>query len=511
MHGLPTTVNAMTTFKIATICQYAAPIAFIILIVLSPSILFIPYIEFHDSQRVMQLVLLSLVLIDSFFLGWGKTETITINNKIQLGGFAILTLAIVSAFLSQMPRYAIIEITIFAALCYFALFVARFFNQNKEVFIKQLTYALWASIVLYMVSFYVGYTTAMVFKKTLVWPYPFYGFSNIRLFQQYQLWSLGIICLPLLAFDLAKRIRFWLYGALTGWWILLFYAASRGALLGWLVAVLITAIMHRKSAWPFLRIQLINALTGLGGYLILFKAIPNWVADTAASPAIVTSTVFRDTVSDRTDLWNAAFEMIKTHPVLGVGPMHFYFYNSFGTHPHNSVLQLAAEWGLPATFIILAIAGYGFHCWYKKLNADKLEAATKLDSNLSMILFFTIITNGAYSLVDGVIVMPISQVLMFTMIGLMIGQYTEGNWLVTNQSIKRKLRFRPIFAGVVLVFMVLSTLPELVRGLTSYDRYFVPGERAFSMAPDTINPRIWMQQRRIEPEANKPRNNKEVN
>jgi hypothetical protein len=44
--------------------------------------------------------------------------------------------------------------------------------------------------------------------------------------------------------------------------------------------------------------------------------------------------------------------------------------------------------------------------------------------------------------------------------------------------------------------MIWSVLPEMVRGLTSYDRYFQLGERAFSMAPDTVNPRIWMQQRK---------------
>lgn len=493
-------------------------IAYLILITFSPSYHFIPYIEFHDCQRILQLLLLGLVLVDGIAIWSNKTNIMPVNNKLRIAFFAILVLALTSTFLSQVPRYAVIEISIFIALCYLALFVARQFNENKDTFIKYLTYALWASIVLYMVSFYVGYITAMLVKKTLAWPYPFYGFSNIRLFQQYQLWSLGLICLPLLAFELKQNIRLWLYFALTCWWVLLFYAASRGVTLGWLLALVLTAFVYKKQAWPFLRIQLISAATGLGAYLVLFKAIPMWVASTvtnvatsSAGSAIVTSTVFRDTVSDRTDLWKVAYVMIKNFPFFGVGPMHFYFYNKFGTHPHNSVLQIAAEWGLPATLIILAILGYSFNCWFKKFNPTKLQTASKLDSNLAMILFFTIIANGAYSLVEGVIVMPISQVLMFTMIGLMIGQYTEGIWLTANIQAKSKFRFRPIFAGVVLVFLVLSTLPELVRGLTSYERYYVPGERAFSMGPGTINPRIWMQQRRVEPDANTQGNNQDAN
>ena len=486
----------MQRINFSIIMQTLVTLAYIALITFSPSIHFIRYIEFHVCQRIIQLLLLGLVLVDGIIIGFNPNRMTPVSNKIKLGLFAVLTLAIISSYLSIEPRYAVIEISIFAALCYLALFVARLFDENKETLIKQLTYALWASIVLYMVSFYVGYTTAMIFKEAyLYWPYPFYGFSSIRSFQQYQLWALGLICLPLLAFDLKKKIRLWLYFALTCWWVLLFYAGSRGVLLGWLASLLITAVIYRKLAWSFLRMQLINAFTGLCGYLLLFKIIPSSLATGTATTTIVTSTIFRSTVTDRTDLWKVALVMIKNFPFFGVGPMHFYFYNPFGTHPHDSVLQIAAEWGLPATFIILAIAGYGFNCWFKKFNAGKLQTASKLDSHLAMILFFTIIANSIYSLVDGVIVMPISQVLMFTMIGLMIGQYTQEQ-VATNKP--NRIKFRPIFAGIVLVFMLLSTLPELVRGLTNYERYFVPGERAFSMGPDIINPRIWMQQRRVE-------------
>lgn len=493
----------MQLTKLSTITHTLVILAFVVLITFSPSYHFINYIEFHDCQRVIQLLLLALVLIDAAFLGFHKTAKMPINNIIRLGGFAILALAVASSVHSISPRYAVIEVTVFIALCYLALFVARLYRENSEAFIKQLTYALWASIVLYMVSFYTGYTTAMAVHKPLAWPHPFSGFSNIRLFQQYQLWGLGLICLPLLAFDVKKNTRLWLYFALACWWVLLFYAASRGVTLGWLVAMFATAIIYKKLAWPFLRIQLISAFSGLGAYWVLIKVIPNWIASTTtvatsavASNAIVTSTIFRDTTYDRLDLWKVAYVMIKNFPLLGVGPMHFHFYNNFGTHPHNSVLQIAAEWGLLATLIILAIIGYGFYCWMKKFNADQLQIATKLNSNLSIILFFTIIASGAYSLVDGVIVMPISQVLMFTMIGLMIGQYTENTWLIPNaESIKSKLRFRPIFAVFVLLFLVFSTMPELVRGLTSNSRDISANERAFSMGPG-VNPRIWMQQKR---------------
>ena len=139
--------------------------------------------------------------------------------------------------------------------------------------------------------------------------------------------------------------------------------------------------------------------------------------------------------------------------------MHFAWYSNTNAHPHNSVLQLMAEWGLPAALLILAVTGYGLLCWLRKFNIDNLQHKTKLDCNLAIALIFTVMCSFAYSLVDGVIVMPISQVLMFTIIGLMIGYYTKDN--VTE--VKRKSVFMPIFAAITLVALIWSTLPEILQ------------------------------------------------
>jgi O-antigen ligase len=499
---------------LTTALQNLIILVFILLITFSPSIHFIDYIEFHDCQRIIQLILLSLVLLEATFQSFNNTGKLSVNKELRFCFYALLVLAIASTAHSIEPRYAIIEVTVFAALCYLSLLVAHLYNKNKEKFIQQLTFSIIASVVLYMVSFYTGYFTAMAVGKPLIWPYPFYGFSNIRLFQQYQLWGLGLICFPLLTFELKSKFTYLFYLMLSAWWVLSFYAASRGVTLGWILAIFFTAIVYRKASWPFLKIQLISALAGLALYFVLFHLVPMWITfeiknGTAETTSMVVArTIFRDTTYDRLDLWKVAYLMIKTFPLLGVGPMHFHFYNSFGTHPHNSVLQVAAEWGLPSTLIILAILGYSFNCWHRKFNGKKIQSISKFDSNLSVILFFTIIANGAYSLVEGVIVMPISQVLMFTVIGLMIGQYTYGRAVPVKSN---RIGFRPLFAGVVLIFMTLSVMPELVRGLTSNERYYQPGERAFSMGPGIINPRIWMQQRRIEPNAEKQKENKDTN
>jgi len=500
-------LHAMTKNNLTFITQILVMIALAILIVLTPSIRFIPYIEWHDCQRIFQIALLGLVLLDSISLGLKNDTHLQLNPLIRLGFYILLVLGILSTLRSINPRFATIEFTVFAALCYLSLMTARLFSSYKESGIKYLVYALWGSITLYMTSFYTGYLTATIAGKAISWPEPFYGFSNIRLFQQYQLWGLGLICFPLLALNLKQNTRRWLYVALGLWWVLLFYAASRGVVLGWLVAMVTTAIIYNKHAWSFLRLQTTSAISGLMGYFFLFKGIPSLITTLASSsaaspdsPVITTSTIFRATTYDRLDLWKVAYVMIENFPLLGVGPMHFYNYTPFGSHPHNSILQIASEWGLPATMIILCIIGYSMACWYKRFNFSSLHNESKLNKNLAVILFFTIIANGSYSLVEGVIVMPISQVLMFIVIGLMIGQYTNGSEHKNTTKSRRKIHFRPVLAVITLVLLTLSVMPELKRGLASTERYLKPGERAFSMRPETINPRIWMQQRRVEKE-----------
>ena len=121
--------------------------------------------------------------------------------------------------------------------------------------------------------------------------------------------------------------------------------------------------------------------------------------------------------------------------------------------------------------------------WLQKFNASQLRDKSTFEINFSIILFFTVVTNGLYSLVDGVIVMPISQILMFTVIGLMTGQY-----LVINghqNVLQKKFSFRQVFASLVIVCLMASSYPEIQQGLSGYSL-------GFSTGPGKINPRIWI-------------------
>lgn len=64
--------------------------------------------------------------------------------------------------------------------------------------------------------------------------------------------------------------------------------------------------------------------------------------------------------SSRTVLWWRAWELVAAHPFLGVGPLHFAHDSAalnLPAHPHNWVMQIGAEWGLPALLVDGLLSG----------------------------------------------------------------------------------------------------------------------------------------------------------
>ena len=456
-------------------------LAFAALITISPSLKVIPKdivaTSFHDSQRLVELILVTFVLLYSVFSNY-RTIYFKNNSSIRYIFYTLVALVITSSYLALSPRHAFLEISLFAGLSYLAIFVERLYQNDKALLIKRLIYVLWAGLLLCMVSFYVGYFTAVIFKTPVQWPKPLTGFGNIRFFNQYQLWGLGLITLPLITRNfVSTNSRRGLQIGLSFWFVLLFFAASRGAFLALLFGLLVTALVYRKSAWAFIRLQLTHITAGYLIYKFLFQFIPS-----LGSTEVVTGTAMRETTNDRIELWKLSLSLIQDHPYLGVGPMAYAWLSKISSHPHNSVLQLMTEWGLPAAFIVFALVAYGVIAWLRKFNVKSLKENTELDNNLAIILFFTLTTNAAYSLVDGVIVMPISQVMMFTFVGLAMGFYYQDQPAI----VKNNSTLSRIFAGIVLITLAWSSLPEILQAASGSEKHFSTGYTA-------TGPRIWQE------------------
>jgi putative inorganic carbon (hco3(-)) transporter len=160
-------------------------------------------------------------------------------------------------------------------------------------------------------------------------------------------------------------------------------------------------------------------VSGLAAYLTFYYWLPLMMV---GKPAVVESVLDRafTGLSGRELLWSEAWEIIVSRPLLGVGPMHYADYASrIAAHPHNAPLQIAAEWGVPALLIVLALFSLGLVLWLR--NDYGVAKGEGESARLRPALFAALITAALHSLFSGIIVMPISQLMMTLVLGWMLG------------------------------------------------------------------------------------------
>ncbi len=263
-----------------------------------------------------------------------------------------------------------------------------------------------------------------------------------------------------------------------GWWVLLFASQSRGAPLAIAIAVIITLLIFRRGAWPVVKTTLLTAIGGWAAYLFLFIYIPN----------LETKTRLAQLTEDpaRLHLWQLALDMISENPWLGVGPMHYAYYpNNIAAHPHNSLLQLAAEWGLPVAIILVVLAYWGIYAWAVKYfkNADTLRKGKQND--LWVALLCSLIAGIAYSMVSGVIVTPMSQTIFAVITGTMLGLYytTPPSPIpaIIHTSILR------VIAGTMLIGLLWALIPDFTL------KFGIAPQQHLQGKTTTFGPRFWQE------------------
>lgn len=107
-----------------------------------------------------------------------------------------------------------------------------------------------------------------------------------------------------------------------------------------------------------------SALIGLGIYLLFYVLLPLALG---LQPFGFLFSVVGRTIenpdSSRWPLWVRAWEIVMAHPWLEAGPLHFAHFGrdlQIGAHPHNWVLQIACEWGIPALLCLMSAIALGF-------------------------------------------------------------------------------------------------------------------------------------------------------
>lgn len=154
--------------------------------------------------------------------------------------------------------------------------------------------------------------------------------------------------------------------------------------------------------------------------------------------------------SARIQLAKTAIQLALNNPLFGVGPLHFSYYDpgDIAAHPHNSILLIASEWGIPAALCVSMLLVNGFTQWIKMQKNKMLKQTDK--QTISMILTVSLIAELIYSLMSGVTITPLSQIVFVLILGWMLGLY--------HRSDKKIIESTNIHCYLFSLTIMISTL-----------------------------------------------------
>lgn len=366
----------------------------------------------HDWQRVTELAFLFLAGCVMAYRPFASTLRDHVGSGIAHCLLIFYALGVLSSVLAFSPRYALYETASLMLLILTALVIADGLAHERSSLMRMLQgFGIGAAL----------YATKIVSVYVSVWlldatpsPLDFTpGFSNIRHFNHVETIGLPLLTLLYVLTPATSRLRPLYMATAAVWWTVLFVTGARGTEVSLFTAALVALLVRRRAAWPFLRAMIVTCVIGAILYELSFVVLPNLMGRLPFGDASVVARTMADPTSGRTRLWQCALDLIADHPLLGVGPLHFAHYGAvvdIGAHPHDWMLQIASEWGIPAfmaLFVALVFAFRGLWRAGARVAADDAV-------NQNMLSAWVLI--GAALLVDasvsGSIVMPQSQLMI---------------------------------------------------------------------------------------------------
>ncbi|MDB5773287.1 MAG: Pilin glycosylation enzyme [Burkholderia sp.] len=494
----------------------AAPFPTIVAIAIA-AISFLPQFHWgvighHDNHRIVQVLIALIggaVIVHQLFRPATATRMVSKTALYLLITF--FSLGLLSAVHAWSVWHAMFEWANFALLVALAWLLAKKISTAKNDLLGQILIICGLGCAIYVFSWSVVYISWLT---TGTQPDIFdliAGFDNYRFFNHIQTVTLPLLALlvvrsrqrvkallpahPHTLMSLAQRheARFW-WLVLLFWWTLFFVTAGRGTFLGMTAGCVMALVWRGRHAFAWCRVMASTFVAGLVAYPVLYILIPML---TGAKPLgllqeVTTRTVTNPT-SDRWALWDRAIQMIIEHPLLGAGPLHFAHYGRDimnGAHPHNWVLQIGSEWGVPALLCLAAVLAIALRALVRTGRAIKADDAVNQAILAAWLAtFVAIVVDG---LVSGLLVMPSSQLWIALYAGCAWG-WTASFSIATNNPAPVRTRLSRRLAAmlgiVVLMFMVGRGLWPEINDLPAHEEKIV--NETLKFGSNRLFPRIW--------------------
>ena len=445
--------------------------------------------ERHDDQRCVELAVLLLVAVAVALRGRGAALAAT-STKVQLFLLGFFTLGLVSALSAWSLRHALYEWSSMLLLAVLAFAVATEIARSGVDGLQRVLRCVGAACLLYSLRVLITYGTALAGGFQLDMHALAVGFSNARFLNHTQTALLPLIVLLCLQERPGTALRRTWFALASFWWALLYVSEARATWLALAAGCVLTLLVRRRHAYGFFKTMGLAALGGcliygamfillpmLGG-LHAFGSVANVVERTASDPA-----------SGRMLLWRRALHLIAQHPWLGAGPQHFAHYGAelrIGAHPHDWVMQITSEWGVPALLCVLCLLGLGMRAL---LRTGTRIAPADRDKQQMLVVFVAALTailvDGLFS---GVFVMPQSRLAIALVVGCAIG------WVRTVEGAAGPGRAPAVARGGVALAAVAAACVlawAVAPSLAAHATHAPPSPAEQAANPGTHWPRIW--------------------
>jgi O-antigen ligase len=465
----------------------ATLIAWLAYLMVAPTIGFQWIESWHNEQRAAQVVLLCWTAAAYLLIGLGSYRRI---GDVIAWGFpvwlvVVLVIGIISSLRGQFVHAAFAEVGLVALLAATTLLVARVVSTDPDRYLRCACRFALLFCTAYALGVATRYLAAFNLGRAIDLDVFILGYANPRFPS-----ALHALLIPFVAATAASRSEpTWLRLAaavvLSFVWAINLGLGTRAIWFAYVLALPAVAMLlgWRQTA-RLVVVIVFSAVVGVALYFMLFKAGPIAVG---LGSAVAAPTDNLTTLTSRDILWKLSWEAIQSAPLLGIGPMQFAALdNAIGAHPHNWILQLTSEWGLVALVIVLTAAVR----WLVKVRGTGPSTRTAASSAAYLVLLVAL----GYGLLDGLLVMPVSQSAAALAIGLLLGTTAGGPRAPSRARLASAMLTAALVSCSIPVVanFSISSLPDQDRSITVFRK---------KHSGAWIVPRFWEQGLLIPPSS----------
>lgn len=432
----------------------------------------------HNEQRAVEVILLAGTALLAAAVARFRAALVPRSSTAFLF-CAVVLLGALSSLRAAFVAPAFAELSLYVLLAVLAIVTAATVRQDPARFCTWATRACALLALIHVTGIAARYAAMIGLERAPNHELLLLGYANPRF--PTALYALLMPFVAMFALDVRERLA-----ARRVAWVVLVLLWCINIALGtraiWFAYALALPLLAWFAGWrrllPAARVLAVTALAGLVVYYVLFVGVPGWLGLGSALPSHIQHLT---SVNDRLHLWSQGLQVMSDRPLLGIGPMNLAgLGDSYASHPHNWVLQVGAEWGMPALVLLL------WGLWRlggelrARLRADTFDATNVLAPLAATAIGF------CYGLVDGNLVMPVSQALFALILGVLLGSFLP----VRSGGAPARPALSAAVAAVLLAsgaFLLVHTLDTLARQAENEASW-----RRVSKHPD-LAPRFWQQ------------------